>query len=1164
MLTVYKASAGSGKTFTLAYEYIKIILGSPAGDGFRLNRTDPERKFRRSPDRHRHILAITFTKAATAEMKSRIIKEIRKLTMLQDEPTPGESPYAGRLIAEYGRKGPCTRAMLRDAAGKALQELLNDYGNFNVSTIDSFFQSILRAFAREIDQQGDFEVKLERKEAILQGLCEMLDRINQGAEGNDSRMMRWLKDYMMSALSQGRIRNVFNRESQDLTDRAAEMDEAMDETYLEHADALKEFFGDEENVSAFKEGVDRTLGQYADAVRRAPEAYLAAIDSARSVLTSAKALAACKAPASIADRIAFLQATPLDRHSTLFNIKPAKKALGLIAEEPAPGDFMPAELRKAVDGTPEGAAILSGGVEMFRTAYRYRMRAQLLARLVDSLDDLQFLFMSMRYVEEYVRQSNSVLIADTGELISRIIHGSDTPFIYERVGMQLTNLLLDEFQDTSTRQWENLKPLVTNALATDNDCLIIGDVKQSIYGWRNSDPGLLDRQVEADGDFRGRIVSRGSLPEDNTNHRSSHTVVNFNNALFAAVAGELGVSGYSNVRQTPSPRLAAMPGYIKAFFSPGIDIEEVYGKVYADMKRQHEAGYRWSDILIIIRRNADGTRLVNWFRRNHPEVPFMSKNVVLLDNSPAVRTIISMLALVQKSYREDIGCREAEEAQKFASQDEIKDFNNRYHYFRSQNHSREDSVALALAKGGETQTIRDTVAAIRRRNPANLVALIEIIVACKLTPQARTAEHAYIAALQDLALAHEESADPSVEAFLEFYANRRKSLAIESAADMDAVQIMTIHRSKGLERPCVIIPQSDWDMVHKGGTRIWLPLPSERPAGGVLADLEKNGVSNFPPMLRLKLQNTDILLDSEASPEFADHCGALYRGIMSESVNNAYVAFTRARNELIVYCSHSAPADSDAAVPNFGKYFRSAIGGCPENIADQSGLNEGEFLYESGAPTLPQPGEPGAGDTPEKIIAPAYEVYNREDTRELVSVRDALSEDEGEDDAPADAVDPWDGTPEMKAAAEHGLRLHAVLAGMDILDDLESALERVALRLSLDRPTRQAYLTELREAFAAGGELVRGWFAPENSVFAERAIFIPASGATPAETLRPDRVIERDGCTTVVDYKFTRGVSPRHERQVRNYARILRLAGAPNVRAYLWYPLRGDIVEVKA
>lgn len=511
MLTVYKASAGSGKTFTLTLEYIRSLLGIRDDTGGYVLNSKKYVKDGRNPNRHRHILAITFTVAATGEMKNRIIGE---LNTLSDPATFSRSPYRSILLSDFG----CTDAELCQAARTALAELLFDYRCFNVSTIDSFFQTVLRTFSREIDHQGDYELFIDREEVLGRSTSLMLDDLNHGNEGIDRRLYNWIRQRTYDALNSGNGHNLFNRSGKILAGLVKAAHNAMDETFGENYNDLQEYFADPAKINAF-----------ATELKRLIDAQLARfLPIARQALDM---LDACGVPANkrpnLASRLEAIAAgrIPPDKDLTL-------KALTDPDAVTVKGIFASTCPMSQDDKEAFVALVEPLCLDLVDAVRRSRIYRQIL----DSLGELEFVFIVREHLEAYLREDNALLIADSGELLKRIISDAEMPFIYERIGMNLSTLLIDEFQDTSRLQWENLKPLVANGSSEGNHSLIIGDVKQAIYGFRNSDSAILDHEVEKGKEFKDKIISRGHTPADNTNHRSAADVVRFNNTLFSRLA----------------------------------------------------------------------------------------------------------------------------------------------------------------------------------------------------------------------------------------------------------------------------------------------------------------------------------------------------------------------------------------------------------------------------------------------------------------------------------------------------------------------------------------------------------------------------------------------------------------------------------------------------
>lgn len=1129
MLTIYKASAGSGKTYTLAFEYVKLLLGVKLTDGsdrYVLNSPRYAPGGRRLPGRHRGILAITFTNAATEEMKSRIVRELARLA------GDGTADYRNRLTALFG----CTAEELKSAAALALSEMLYDYGNFNVSTIDSFFQGVLRTFSREIDHQGDYELSLNLDDVVAQAISLMLDDLNYGRSENPARLNRWIRDYVFSRLQQGGSYNFFNRAGRMLSSMSASVAAALgDETYTTRAEAFRRYISDPSRIESFEKELRKAVSRKAAAIKAAAERFASYADG---IGMSPDAY-----NKSFRPRIDKAISDPTSLKSKDF-------AIGLfrmLTEEPEMKKFYVQSRIKAVRHL--GAALdeaFALACDFASTALANVDEMSVLSEIAGSLPLLEFIGMTESYMQKFLRDSNMVLISDTGELLKRIISDAELPFIYERLGMKLDSLLIDEFQDTSHLQWHNLRPLVANSIAEGHDSLIIGDEKQAIFRFRNSDSELLGRLV-GERDFPDSHRLRGNIPAENTNYRSAGAIVRFNNTLFRRMARKLGHGCYGNVVQTPAERNADVPAYIRLQFTEVTDEDarnDIFERMAAEIKRQHEAGYRWRDILILVRFRDEAKALAKYMMYRHPDIRLLSSEALMLNSSAAVRTIIGMLKLVERSYRAPAEVGERRQVQ-YASKADVVMMISRFAYYRGEGFDPAQALELALGEAADAGgSLRDEVLAVRAANPANLVALIEAVIALKIPESQRTSEYAYIAALQDLAIKHCEGPDPSLASFLADYDRNIDSRAIKASSKLDAVEIMTIHKSKGLERACVHIPLGDWKL-RRNTDELWLPLD--------------DGMEGFdphivPPLLRVATSKNNILRTSPHSP-FSALLERNERDIEADNLNLAYVAYTRASRELIVY----------SGTTNIGAWFAAAI----QEPDDESERTDTSLMplsecydaaaacFEYGTPTIGGSRDDDTCDA--DVPAGEYTVVCRDDARELTAIDDLLGDDPdigGEEekeitDTPADAA--------MAEAARRGQNLHAILASVRTRGDLPAAVSRMALRTGLPAPEAEEYLAELEAAFDRAGETAAAWFRPENKVYAERAIYIPKTG----ETFRPDRVVvSPDGRVTVVDYKFTAEARESHCRQVELYLSLLRRMGREKAEGFLWYPLLGLIIKV--
>lgn len=709
MIEIIKASAGSGKTFTLAKKYLKLLL-------------ETEDRYA-----YRHVLAVTFTNKATDEMKSRILQELHILAT-----EPESSDYYEEFVPHCYPDN----ASIMEAARTVLCNILHDYGAFAVSTIDSFFQQALKAFAREIGQFASYQIELDRGSLITESVDRVLDSMT--GDKKDEKKLKWLTDNVITQLEKGEgykldyaLKNVALR-LKDEEHRVLIEKEGIDESVVYSEQGLEDL------SKGCKTVCEKYLTMLKDAAQRVWDTFTqAGLDPNN---TSRKFMANWLGKyLSIKDPHNIPLPTDAFRDTCAKPEKWFAKANAHM-EHMVTSDIM--------DALDDFFALFGLEYKVYNTALL--LKAQVYGfRIARELHD-EF--------EALLKEKNVLSLDDSNTILKNIIDGTETPFIYEKMGVRYENFLLDEFQDTSRVQWENFRPLLKNSIDSGFYNLIVGDVKQSIYRFRDSDWKLL--RDEAPAAF-GKNVKPDTLKE---NYRSFGNIVRFNNSFFKEVAGLLdtrygfkdkGViaSIYEDVEQLVKKK---GDGCVKLNFCPReYELNVITEAIAAALDK----GYEYKDIAILVRTNDDGALIASHLIENGIRV--VTDDSLQVSSSLTIRRLVSLMSSIDNP---------------------------------------DDTTAKYLASHLDIEI---------PRSYSSIIDLCEDLLR-KLKVYNETiydAEVLYVQSFMDILRDYVESKGNNLHLFLKYWAETKSRKATISSPKIgDAVRIITIHKSKGLAFRYVIVP----------------------------------------------------------------------------------------------------------------------------------------------------------------------------------------------------------------------------------------------------------------------------------------------------------------------------------------------------------------------
>lgn len=818
MLKLYRASAGSGKTFTLVKEYLQLVL--------------------KEPDKFKHILGITFTNKAAAEMKERILKALKDLSKGN---TPKEQED------ELKKNLPAVRQNIRLLSSELLTRLLHNYSDFSLMTIDSFIHRVLRAFALETGLPLSFSIELNYERLYTYVMERLINQV-----GRDEHVTRVILEFVHERLREGKSWNIES-------DIRKFVGELFNEKNIDWAKDVSEF--GPERLTNYREQLQEY--QYGF-IRKIKALGIKAMDL---IHESGLTLNDFKYKSSGAAGF-FEVCQNLDNRSlTKFELR--KRFIN----EDWYSKKSPQELKDRIDH------LLARGLSRFRQdiidAYENSYSIALTAHfMLETLYMTALLSEIKQLIEEYKRRYNVVPISEFNIKVYEIVKYSPVPFIYALLGERFNHYLIDEFQDTSRMQWANLFPLIENALASGHDCLAVGDGKQSIYRWRGGDVEIMESELKQ-GPL-GHYLKRDFLED---NWRSRERIIHFNNKFF---------EGIRDARAEENKLLSQIyyessqfyrdkkDGYVSLQFTPETSRQDesdpmVFQRVKDIVSDCLGKGkYNLGDLAVLVRTKNEGRKIAEYLLEQGYKV--LSPDSLVLSRVPLIRFLIDVLTYLNNP------------------EDKIPRVSIIYYLCL---HQKETPVSATNIGNG----IMEDEALLFRMFPELEIffrvrdflirmpvyeVVEEIIRIFKLHQSLDFNAAAYLQAFLNILSSYSTENNVDFSSFLDWWESNREEFALEVPETADAITIMTIHKAKGLEFPVVIIPYADWK--HEPDRELWLKPDQEK--------LKLNPPLSIPMPVRYRKALDRTLFNDELEQEIEK--------VEIDNINLMYVAFTRAVDRLYI------------------------------------------------------------------------------------------------------------------------------------------------------------------------------------------------------------------------------------------------------------------------
>lgn len=899
---IYKASAGSGKTYLLVQHYLAYVL---------------------QPQHHFYeVLAITFTNKAAGEMKNRIMQMLHALG--QGQEPAGYLAALQQLMEDDPQYQGLSEADIRKRARKVQSEILHQYAQFSVGTIDSFFQRILRAFARELNIAINYNLELNRDEVLQHITHLLLDHLDE-----DPTLAQWLLDFMLQRMAE----NKSWRLEKALLDFSKEL-------FSPSFKALQSWLNSENKelkaiIRSLREALVKEQKTYEHQLRQYGERGLQLLDSYNFTV----------------DDCIHKSNGPGGYFQKLYDLTVQNKAYKWVEKVVDNNQSMGFFAKNAY--TPTHEAFEEEAIPLIQDAYTYHQshmaRYEATAMVLRFLHQLGILDDMNRLLRAYRDAHNVLLMDDTNALLQAVIADTDTPFIYEKISQRFKFYLLDEFQDTSDSQWANLLPLLKNALDGDGRVMIVGDVKQSIYRWRGGNMKLLHETVETH--FRHHPHYQ-SLSVDN-NWRSLPAIVAFNNQLFSTMPELLAntagpeqkfqeiFDGLLQDVQQHTRRAEGNSGLVHIQFPPNDKTagdteaghwEEAHLEALQQpLEEVLAAGYRPGDICFLVETNAEGAKLAQYLTAQGRKV--VSQDALALQNAGSVQLLMHCLNWLHHPEEKLYAVQMLESFCRWKGLPQ---------QILNEHFSKSDFAWATQAPLYFPANLLAQPDKIRQRPLYDLGRYLVYLLG--LDQQ----KDAFVSQWLDELLRFTNEEAQTLHAFLDYWALRGEKIKLSNSGPDDSMPIMTFHKAKGLQFKVVIIPFLNLSFKHRYAPTLWVDTTGKPPFDAL-------------PLLPVLYQKP------KEDQFFSKAFEAEYLDLVIDQLNKWYVAFTRAADRLYVIARDKKDSHQEPQSTGLLKTFlsgNSALLGTP--IARYFDADSQTFSF--GEPPSPVKKEQAAGEwTWEKV-----------------------------------------------------------------------------------------------------------------------------------------------------------------------------------------------------